>query len=180
MTGPNARGHRGWISLQQLERDHRGLRNSCAACGHEGTTKNPLEVNEDGYRVHSKAFHDRMHYRGLARTELREMARYSTAWDGREHDTTTSVGGTGMTVGDIRGAVAQASQDRAEILGTTQQTVEALNRLHGMLAEAFAGSEQSEAIDTLAALGQAQELFWQACDLIRSGINAAESYAGRL
>lgn len=42
----------GWIDGRQLDRDHRGLRNVCGACGHEGTTKNPLVVADDGMRIH--------------------------------------------------------------------------------------------------------------------------------
>ncbi len=45
----------GWISGEQLERDHRGLRNVCAADGHEGTERTPLALTDEGIRVH--AFH---------------------------------------------------------------------------------------------------------------------------
>lgn len=48
----------GWISGTQFERDHNGLRNNCAACGHEGTASNPLTVDNGGMRVHSKPFDD--------------------------------------------------------------------------------------------------------------------------
>ncbi|PRX92019.1 hypothetical protein [Allonocardiopsis opalescens] len=41
-----------WISQQQQDRDHRGLRHVCSACGHEESPKNPLVVTADGWRVH--------------------------------------------------------------------------------------------------------------------------------
>lgn len=41
-----------WISTEQQRRDHAGLRESCAACGVEGTTRNPLVLDDEGYRVH--------------------------------------------------------------------------------------------------------------------------------
>jgi hypothetical protein len=43
----------GWISARQQERDHQGQRNICAACGHDGTTPDPLTVTDDGMRVHT-------------------------------------------------------------------------------------------------------------------------------
>ncbi len=48
----------GWISSAQQERDHRGLRNICAADGHEGTAGNPLGLSKDGTRVHRSHFAD--------------------------------------------------------------------------------------------------------------------------
>lgn len=42
----------GWISPGQQRRDHNGKRNICAACGHDGTTKDPLIKAMDGFRVH--------------------------------------------------------------------------------------------------------------------------------
>lgn len=37
---------------QQQERDRIGLRDSCAACGRDGTVRDPLVLAGDGYRVH--------------------------------------------------------------------------------------------------------------------------------
>lgn len=42
----------GWIAERQFKRDHAGLRNTCAARGHEGAPTNPLVVADDGMRVH--------------------------------------------------------------------------------------------------------------------------------
>lgn len=46
----------GWINSQQQKRDHTGLRNCCAACGHDGTDKDPLGKDDEGYRVHERHF----------------------------------------------------------------------------------------------------------------------------
>ena len=48
----------GWISRQQQQRDHNRVRNTCAACGREGTQRNPLGVDDEGYRVHAAHFTD--------------------------------------------------------------------------------------------------------------------------
>ena len=37
---------------RQETRDRAGLRDSCAACGHAGTARDPLVLDGDGYRVH--------------------------------------------------------------------------------------------------------------------------------
>lgn len=37
---------------QQEARDRGGLRDSCAACGRDGTERDPLVLAGDGYRVH--------------------------------------------------------------------------------------------------------------------------------
>lgn len=42
----------GWISSRQQARDHNGQRNMCSACGHDGTTRDPLVLDEDGFRIH--------------------------------------------------------------------------------------------------------------------------------
>lgn len=42
-----------WISEQQQKSDHRGGRNICAACGHPGTKTNPLDLDDEGFRVHA-------------------------------------------------------------------------------------------------------------------------------
>ncbi len=47
-----------WISASQQQRDHAGLRNVCAADGHEGTPGNPLGLSKDGSRVHRAHFAD--------------------------------------------------------------------------------------------------------------------------
>lgn len=49
----------GWISGAQQKRDHNGQRNICAACGHEGTTRNPLVKTTDGARIHRSHTTDR-------------------------------------------------------------------------------------------------------------------------
>lgn len=43
----------GWISKSQQDRDHKGLRNVCGACGHEGTGHDPLCTTDTGSRVHT-------------------------------------------------------------------------------------------------------------------------------
>jgi hypothetical protein len=48
----------GWISHQQQQRDHCGLRNCCAGCGQEGTQRDPLALDDEGYRVHTSHFTD--------------------------------------------------------------------------------------------------------------------------
>lgn len=48
-----------WISPAQLARDHNGQRNTCACCGHDGTTADPLVIGvEDGMRVHRSHYSD--------------------------------------------------------------------------------------------------------------------------
>jgi hypothetical protein len=42
----------GYINTTQQARDHKGQRNTCAACGHPGTASDPLVLATDGYRVH--------------------------------------------------------------------------------------------------------------------------------
>jgi hypothetical protein len=42
----------GWINSRQQKRDHNGQRNTCAACGHDGTSRDPLVLTNDGFRVH--------------------------------------------------------------------------------------------------------------------------------
>ncbi len=48
----------GWISGEQLERDHRGLRNACCACGRDGAERNPLILSDEGLRIHSSHYDD--------------------------------------------------------------------------------------------------------------------------
>lgn len=42
-----------WINGAQQRRDHNGQRNTCAACGTNGTAKDPLVKSSDGYRIHN-------------------------------------------------------------------------------------------------------------------------------
>lgn len=42
----------GYINTAQQARDHNGLRNICAACGHDSTAADPLVKSLDGYRIH--------------------------------------------------------------------------------------------------------------------------------
>jgi hypothetical protein len=42
----------GFINAAQQRRDHNGQRDICAACGHNGTSRDPLVKATDGYRVH--------------------------------------------------------------------------------------------------------------------------------
>jgi hypothetical protein len=42
----------GYISTSQQARDHSGLRATCTACGHDGTTADPLVKTLDGSRIH--------------------------------------------------------------------------------------------------------------------------------
>jgi hypothetical protein len=42
----------GWINNAQFERDHNGQRDTCAACGHDGTQARPLVLDDEGCRVH--------------------------------------------------------------------------------------------------------------------------------
>jgi len=42
----------GWINSQQQARDHNGQRNTCSACGHDGTAANPVVIDDEGWRVH--------------------------------------------------------------------------------------------------------------------------------
>lgn len=48
----------GWISKSQQERDHKGLRNVCGACGHPGSAGNPLQLSKQGWRIHKSHFDD--------------------------------------------------------------------------------------------------------------------------
>ena len=48
----------GWISKSQQERDHKGLRNICAACGHAPTALNKLVKTTTGSRVHKSHITD--------------------------------------------------------------------------------------------------------------------------
>jgi hypothetical protein len=48
----------GWISSEQQQRDHRGQRNICAACGRDGTRQDPLGLDNKGFRVHASHFTD--------------------------------------------------------------------------------------------------------------------------
>ena len=48
----------GWISKDQQERDYRGLRNACGACGHDGTAASPLGLSDTGSRIHRGHFED--------------------------------------------------------------------------------------------------------------------------
>lgn len=43
----------GYIDTAQQRRDHNGQRNTCTACGHDGTTRDPLVKNLDGHRIHT-------------------------------------------------------------------------------------------------------------------------------
>jgi len=45
-----------WISASQQRRDHAGLRDVCAACGDSGGPGNPLDLEENGARVHARHF----------------------------------------------------------------------------------------------------------------------------
>jgi len=42
----------GWISKAQQQRDHRGLRDVCAADGRKATKADPLTRSDDGFRIH--------------------------------------------------------------------------------------------------------------------------------
>jgi hypothetical protein len=48
----------GWISKSQQERDHKGLRNVCAADGRDGTVDDPLGISDEGSRIHQRHFKD--------------------------------------------------------------------------------------------------------------------------
>jgi hypothetical protein len=48
----------GWISQSQQERDHRGLRDVCAADGREATRNDPLGLTDTGSRIHDRHFDD--------------------------------------------------------------------------------------------------------------------------
>lgn len=48
----------GWISKEQQKRDHRGLRDVCAADGRKASDKDPLGVSDDGFRIHKRHFKD--------------------------------------------------------------------------------------------------------------------------
>ena len=41
-----------FIHVRQHQRDHQGQRNTCSACGHDGTSRDPLVLTNDGFRVH--------------------------------------------------------------------------------------------------------------------------------
>jgi hypothetical protein len=47
-----------WVNDAQFERDHNGLRNSCAVCGHDGTETDPLVCDTEGYRIHQSHTED--------------------------------------------------------------------------------------------------------------------------
>jgi hypothetical protein len=47
-----------WISKEQQERDHKGLRDVCAADGRDGSTKDPLGLTDTGSRIHERHFTD--------------------------------------------------------------------------------------------------------------------------
>lgn len=47
-----------WISQKQQQRDHTGLRETCAACGHDATPQDPLAVSDTGSRVHARHLTD--------------------------------------------------------------------------------------------------------------------------
>lgn len=42
----------GFINATQFARDHKGMRNTCCACGHEGTTSDPVVKTTGGSRIH--------------------------------------------------------------------------------------------------------------------------------
>jgi len=46
----------GWISKSQQVRDHRGLRDVCAADGRKGSKADPLGLSDDGSRIHKRHF----------------------------------------------------------------------------------------------------------------------------
>ena len=46
----------GWISKGQQERDHRGLRDVCAADGRPGSKSDPLGLTDTGSRIHKRHF----------------------------------------------------------------------------------------------------------------------------
>lgn len=48
-----------WISKDQQERDHRGLRNVCATDGRDASAKDPLSVSDTGSRLHKRHFSDK-------------------------------------------------------------------------------------------------------------------------
>jgi hypothetical protein len=43
-----------WISAAQQKRDHEGLRYVCAGCGGPETPAEPLDLDDQGYRVHRR------------------------------------------------------------------------------------------------------------------------------
>jgi alpha-D-ribose 1-methylphosphonate 5-phosphate C-P lyase len=49
----------GWISGKQQERDHKGLRDNCSACGHKGSGRDRLVKDDHGSRVHESHTTDR-------------------------------------------------------------------------------------------------------------------------
>lgn len=48
----------GWISGEQQKRDHRGLRDVCAADGRKASKGDPLGLADTGVRVHKRHFKD--------------------------------------------------------------------------------------------------------------------------
>lgn len=47
-----------WISTAQQRRDHNGQRDICAGCGGPATANDPLDLDENGYRVHARHLTD--------------------------------------------------------------------------------------------------------------------------
>lgn len=47
-----------FVNTRQQKRDHTGLRNCCSACGHDGTPRDPLQLDDEGMRVHESHLTD--------------------------------------------------------------------------------------------------------------------------
>ncbi|GAA3365409.1 MULTISPECIES: hypothetical protein [Saccharopolyspora] len=84
------------------------------------------------------------------------------------------------SVDDVRSGVAHAKQKADEAIGALQQAHSALDEAQNMLTQAIQGSGQDEILMARNMLVEATENLRMVGGTIRSSIDSAESWAGRL
>ena len=106
------------LNDEQRERDGRGQRNICAACGHPGTADNPLVIS-DGYRVHEthktdpeSGLHDPDWPAGIPH---RRRGDASPATEGNAMPTGTAETTYDQTVAEANGIIAECEQEIARL-----------------------------------------------------------------
>lgn len=159
---PAERPHRvNWISPGQRERDRRGLRNVCGACGRDGTNSDPLALDDEGDRVHQSELDDE-----------------DSGLYGRHQDPNRATGDNPMSVtSELHQAIGAALGNVDEIQGMAAHGIESCDRAIAALMHANSGeSNRPEAEQAAAELTAVREKFLEALQLAGATRSTIESY----
>ena len=161
------------LNDEQRERDGRGQRNICAACGHPGSAGNPLVIS-DGYRVHEthktdpqSGLHDPDWPAGIPH---RRRGDASPATEGTAMPTGTASETTYDSVmAAAKAAQAQADHDLAAVRERKQAAAQTGDEMTGQNVDSGTLSAQMELMERLDAAEKAHAAVLDAaCRVISS------------